>query len=172
MNTVLVPYTDDSYLGMVFAALDGAQEHGWQVCTEPLGFGPDDYWHCLCRWWDRCARTKTDLMIVEHDIVAHADVLSQFGNCPEPMCAFTYWLGGDYGYGLGCTRFRASLVCATPDAVERAGRTVSDGLPVQGHWKRMDTRMWQVLGTPHVHEPPVRHLHTYPMEEPCEQALT
>lgn len=166
MNALVVPHVGEVHLAEVVRALKDSEQYGWRVHVEPLGFKTDAYWRSLCRWWESCAKSRKDLMLVEHDVVVHDDVLRQLDECPEPLCAFTYWLGNAYGYGLGCTRFRGSLARLHPDAVERAGRLTNDGLPMVGHWKRMDTRMWQVLGKPHVHEPPVKHLHAYPLREP------
>ena len=170
MNVLLVPHVGEQHLPSVLGALENASDFGWSLHLQPVGFGVTDYWQVLGRWWENCGRTRRDLMVVEHDVVVHGDVLRSFDECPEPLCAFTYWLGGSYGYGLGCTRFRRELIRVHPDAVDRAGHLTTDGLPVVGHWKRMDTRMWQVLGPPHVHEPPVKHLHEYPMREPCASA--
>ena len=166
MNALVVPHVGEVHLDKVVPALADAPRYGWHLRVVPLGLRTDAYWRSLCGWWEACGKARQDLMLVEHDVVVHDDVFRQFDECPEPLCAFTYWLGTDYGYGLGCTRFRGSLIRIHHDAIERAGRIVTDGVPVVGHWKRMDTRMWQVLGKPHVHEPPVRHLHDYPLKEP------
>lgn len=149
-----------------------AADWGWAVHLEPLGFAVDGYWRSLCSWWAKCATSRSDLMVVEHDVVIHEGVFRQFNECREPVCAFSYWLGGDYDVGLGCVRFRGEFIRMHPDAVERAGRLVDDGLCVPGHWKRMDTRMWRVTEAPHRHDPPVKHLHDYPMKEPCESDWT
>ncbi len=170
MNVLLLPYASPTHLAPVVNALSEREQFGWALRVVPLGFGVTDYWECLRGQWETCAANRQDLMVVEHDVVIHGDAFAQFDACPEPMCVFTYWLGASYGYGLGCVRFRGSLVRMHRDAVDRAGRLTTDGLPVVGHWKRMDTRMWQALGRPHVHEPPVKHLHDYPMKEPCESA--
>ena len=166
MNALIVPHVGETHLAEVVGALAGAEGYGWRLRVVPLGFGTDAYWRSLCGWWGACAKGRQDLMLVEHDVVVHDDVFAQFDECPEPACVFTYWLGNGYGYGLGCARFRGSLIRLHADAPERAGRLITDGLPVVGHWKRMDTRMWQALGPPHVHEPPVKHLHDYPLKEP------
>lgn len=172
MNTLLVPHVGDEHLSKVVGALDKAATFGWRLKVEALGLGVDDYWKSLTGHWRDCALTKRDLMLVEHDVVIHDQVFDSFDKCPLPVCAFSYWLGGSYDVGLGCTRFRASLIHMHPGAVSDAGRYIDDGLPTVGHWKRMDTRMWHVLGPPHVHEPPVKHLHRYPYEEPCEPEWT
>lgn len=172
MNVLLVPHVGEKHLAAVVGALADASDFGWRLHVQPIATSVTAYWESLARWWEVCAKARKDLLIVEHDVVVHDDALRQFDECTEPMCAFTYWLGNSYGVGLGCTRFRSPLIRMNRDAVERAGRLTTDGLPVVGHWKRMDTRMWQVLGPPHVHEPPVRHLHDYPTKEPCASDST
>lgn len=102
--------------------------------------------------------------IVEHDVVVRPDVLQAFDACPEPYCAFPYELGLYVAPALGCTRFRAELLERIPDAAERAARTPSVwGAP--GHWRQLDVALlgWVLRDEeglqPHVHVPPVEHLH-------------
>ena len=80
---------------------------------------PLSYWAAMASWWER----GETFAVVEHDVVARPDVFTSFEDCPEPWCL--------YGYGnmchpacqeawrnqLGCTRFRAEIIAAVPDAV-------------------------------------------------------
>jgi hypothetical protein len=53
-----------------------------------------------------------DLVIIDHDIEIHPDVLPQFRECPEEWCFFGFQAMSP-GYileeGFGCCRFRAEL---------------------------------------------------------------
>ena len=75
-------------------------------------------------WRDYAERWgKDDLVIVEQDVILHADVLPQFEACPEPWCLFPgrhHARGGDFmDTGLLCNRFRREFMKAVPvEAVE------------------------------------------------------
>ena len=81
------------------------------------------------------------LCVVEGDTVIHDQVLDQFNDCPNDYCVFTYWIGASYGYGLGCTRFRASLIAANRDLVYAAAHRIRKRISIVGTGKRMDTRI-------------------------------
>lgn len=167
MNRLLVPFTAGVNVAPVLDALGAAETHGWHVDTSQVDSADQEaYWRLLRACWATSSSDGTDLMVVEHDIVIHAAVFTGFALCTSPVCVFGYWLGASYGYGLGCVRFRNTLIASQPDALDRVGEIVDDGLPFRRHWKRLDTRMWRVLGIPCYHEPPVRHLHVYPIAEP------
>jgi hypothetical protein len=76
-------------------------------------------------WRDYAARWGTDdLVVIEQDVILHADVLPQFEACPEPWCLFParhYAVGPD-GFmetGILCNRFRVEFMRAVPvEAVE------------------------------------------------------
>jgi len=61
--------------------------------------------------------------LLEHDVVCPDDAVRSFEECPEPWCS--YWYSDICCDGcreawrnqLGCTRFRADLIAAVPDAV-------------------------------------------------------
>lgn len=144
----------------------------WHLHYEPLDPRDDQaYWKLLKQYWAVCDWNVTDLMVVEHDIVIHPDVPKVFDHCPNPVCVFDYWIGGGYAYGLGCVRFRSSVIRDRPGAIETAGlRGRDDGLGV-GHWKRLDGYIWQTVGDPCRHTPPVRHLHDYPKRPDVDMAL-
>lgn len=109
-----------------------------------------------------------DLVNIEHDIVPRTDVREAFEACRELWCCFSYELAVGYvglaggpPSALGCTRFRAELLEAEPDAIAEAGRSDNTGVPVQAWW-RIDARLNLLLHErgyrPHTHLPPVVHL--------------
>ena len=176
---ICVPYIG-AYPDETVAALKGHQRYGWALSVEPVGPEEHAYFDKLNQLWSLCAMGNTDLLVVEGDVVIHDTVLDQFDDCPNDYCTFCYWIGASYGYGLGCTRFRAKLIAKNPDLIRVAGERVNDGIPKPYTWKRMDTRIRDearergLLTTyvspgdvrPCIHEPPVRHLHPYAMPEP------
>ncbi len=114
------------------------------------------YYAALCDWWSK----GETFLVLEHDVVCRPDVIAELDACPEPWCLYGYdpycheecreaWRNA-----LGCTRFRAELLAAVPDAVTSIPRgywdwhNVCDGI---GHNLR-------AAGfTHHWHGPPVRH---------------
>ena len=84
---------------------------------------------------------KSDLLVIEGDIVIHNKVLEGFEECPNTYCVHVFWVGASYKYGLGCTRFRAGLIANHPDLVRVAAHRTNDGVPIVGFWGRMDTRI-------------------------------
>lgn len=122
---------------------------------------PDAYWSAMAAWW----ADGESFTVVEHDIEIHGTVLADFTACPEVWCIFPY-MGPSAELlfmSLGCTRFRSVLITAEPDLLEAVGRR-TDGLP-QKDWRRMDTLMLGELRergySPHPHDPPVLHHHSY-----------
>lgn len=112
------------------------------------------YWERLCRAW----ADAEDLIVVEHDIEVHGDVLPQLDACPNLWCTFPY-LGRqrqELKQALGCTRFRSELMGTLPELIERF-----DG----HHWQRLDcelaTRLHWAGFEPCVHHPAVIHHHDY-----------
>jgi hypothetical protein len=77
------------------------------------------YWRLMCDLW----ADGESFLIVEHDVVCRPDVIEQVEECPEPWCSFGYLdmchpeCQEAWANQLGCTRFRAELIRATPDAV-------------------------------------------------------
>lgn len=107
-----------------------------------------------------------DLVVIEHDIEIHDQVISQFASCPSDWCTFAYW----YPYpadpqmvyqALGCTKFSARLQRQFPiQAIEeRAER--QDGLPPRPVWHSCDIYITRALICGDVetcrHEPAVIH---------------
>lgn len=115
--------------------------------------------------WAMCANAKEDLVTIEHDIVIHDGVFPTFKECEDEACAFFYWIGSGYEIGLGCSRFKNSLIREFPHTIELASKITDDLLP-EGDWRRLDTRVWRTLNSegilPCRHGPPVEHLHEYP----------
>ena len=84
------------------------------VSRDPLAY------HAALAWaWE----SGESFALLEHDVVCRPDVVAAFEDCPEPWCVFGYsdichvecmeaWRNM-----LGCTRFRAEVLEAVPDAV-------------------------------------------------------
>lgn len=103
--------------------------------------------------------------IVEHDIVIRPDTLDAFEDCDQPWCSYTYPFRDTHIAGLGCTRFRAELLAAHPDAVAKTWRETTAVHPA-GNWCNLDQRLTNALvaagATRHLHGPPVGHLNPMP----------
>lgn len=170
---------------VVVEALIAADKWGWDLVVSdvgPPGRDHTNYHARLSEMWKRCATEDHDLMVVEHDTVIHDDVFKQFAECPSTYCAFLYWIGASFSYGLGCTRFRAALIAGHPDLIDAAGvrwHKYPDGIPIDNTHLRLDTRIMDEArdrnlvtiepgGAAHpcLHDPPVTHLHEYPMKAP------
>lgn len=140
------------------AALD-ASGYPWEAISTA---GPDTAYHELLAglWAD--GRT---FALVEHDIVPWRGALAELEACPEPWCAFTYPYQGGMHAGLGCARFRDSLLGAFPSAV---AATLAEESPVhpRGFWCSLDDRLSRSLrrlgARQHVHSPAVGHLFPQP----------
>lgn len=178
---VFVPYVG-AYPEAAVDAL-GQIQYGrhfyWEATIQEIGPEHHAYADKLNELWTLCLMAKTDLMVIEGDVVIHDQVFGSFAACDNDYCVFTYWIGASYGYGLGCTRFRTRLIQENPDLIRKAGQRTNDGLPIADHFKRMDTRIRDEARdrgllklndvgdpSPCVHWAPVKHLHVYPMPEP------
>jgi hypothetical protein len=129
---------------------------------------PFNYWRALLKHWD----DKEDLIIVEHDMEIHENVIPEFNDCPSPWCTFPY----DHQYeegrvltmSLGCTKlsFEARQL-APPEKLCKvkmecwtchAGSQL-EGLPAC--WMHIDAKLAAWLEHkdmhPCVHSPPVIH---------------
>jgi hypothetical protein len=75
-------------------------------------------------WSDYAERWgEDDLVVIEQDVIIHADVLPGFERCPEPWCLYParhYAQGGGWMLdGIMCNRFRVEFMRAVPvEAVE------------------------------------------------------
>jgi len=127
-------------------------------------------------WTDYAERWgRDDLLIVEQDIILHADVIPQLEACPEPWCLFPFPHhsrgGGLMTTGIGCNRFRREFMeKVTVAAVEAACGSCprcADGnsRPVRGKrsqcWAHLDGKTREAGEAAgfriHVHWPPVGH---------------
>ena len=119
------------------------------------------YYHLLAKLWTEA----DDFLIVEHDVVPPSGAFDEFTYCDGLVCSHPYVCGSrDPVIALGCTRFRKELMVEHPTVFERVGELEPD-MPKR-HWKRLDTRLYWVLGEltvqAHRHDPPAQHLHPYP----------
>ena len=124
------------------------------------------YWEAIAKRWTG----EEDLMLIEHDVEIHAQVVPQFTACPEWWCHFPYpYRGGLTAMATGCTRYRAELqrMVSTSDILaEKSYR----GKP--GHWEYMDVTMANAFARKNLevcdHAPPVGHRGQY---RPCLACL-
>jgi hypothetical protein len=89
--------------------------------TEFVDVSGDDYayWRAITGRWTG----EDDLLVVEHDIEIHDQVIPQLEACEEPWCTFPYrlWRPDAWCYAsLGCTRFSAELQrLVTPGEIQQ-----------------------------------------------------
>ena len=96
--------------------------------------------------------------LLEHDLAPSDALLSELLACPHEWCAAPYLYAPQgkriliWG-GLGCTKFRESLLRREPDAMARIERC---------HWEVLDLNLADLLMKrgyePHSHLPACRHL--------------
>jgi hypothetical protein len=137
--------------------------------TELAWTGADDfaYWREITARWD-----GTDaLVIVEHDIEIHEQVIGQFAACPAPWCTFPYFYGPDRDpsrvmyQALGCAKFSAQCQRDFPAGQIAASVSARDGTPPRPPWHSCDTYICRALLHAGIatclHEPWVTHHGTY-----------
>ena len=112
------------------------------------GGGDDHYWREISRRWDG----TDDLVIIEHDIEVHGQVISSFAACESPWCTFPYeygpaWPGGPHiiDDALGCTRFSAEIQRKFPAETIAASVSAADGLPPVPFWHSCDLYIRRAL---------------------------
>jgi hypothetical protein len=127
------------------------------------GDGDDAYWREISKRWDG----SDDLLIIEHDIEIHDQVLSQLASCFGDWCVFPYEYGPRWdeapliNKALGCTRFSAQLQREFP--TEKIAASVSEtyGLPPVPFWHSCDLYIRRALTRAGVkecqHRPLVTH---------------
>ena len=131
--------------------------------------GLNTYHAALAEMWAK----GEDFAVIEHDVVIHDTVVEQFENCPEPWCVFGYdnmcheACREAWANMLGCTRFRAELIAACPDALtsipedRRGWHNVCDELAgdkIAGTPAPLRPGSLRAAGfTHHWHTPPVSH---------------
>ncbi len=131
--------------------------------------GPDDdgYWRELSARWDG----TRDLVVIEHDIVIHGQVIPQFAACPALWCEFPYFYAADNDparvqyTSLGCAKFSAECQRAFPAGQIAASVSARDGLPPTPAWNQCDAYICRALQagglSACLHEPWVKHHGTY-----------
>lgn len=121
------------------------------VCNSSIA-----YYAAVLDIWER----GENFALLEHDVVCRPDVVEAFEACPEPWCLYGYdsichpQCQEAWRNQLGCTRFRAELVQAVPDAISSIPRENWD-------WHEMCNGLGENLRvagfTHHWHHPPVEH---------------
>jgi hypothetical protein len=124
---------------------------------EAIDVTQDDeaYFHLLSELW---AAGET-FAVVEQDIVIGSDTLASFDRCPQPWCCAPYpYLGNlTSGYhGLGCVRFRAELIRATPDLFDWVEKQFNDKHEPR-HWCTLDAWVHKVMAARYSRRPCGRH---------------
>jgi hypothetical protein len=113
------------------------------------------YWREIVKRW----KGSEDLLLVEHDIEIHGDVMPQFRACDSPWCVFPYLLNPDDDqpmlWGLGCAKFSADVQRKiSPTYVNRSGGPLSD-------WEHLEHKFAKAMQdhgiSVCVHQPPVNH---------------
>lgn len=104
--------------------------------------------------------------VVEQDIVVRAGTLASFEACANPWCAAPYpYLGSGAYAGLGCARFRTSLMEKHPDLMDLVALHDYDGHSPK-HWCTLDAAIQRELWKAGEHactsHLPVGHLHDWP----------
>lgn len=167
---VVVPATPD---GLHPAVVPAILRSGYDPQVVNVAASGEAYWGLLCALWE----AGEAFCIVEHDIEVGPGQLVGLDRCPEPWCAYSYWLyWGDladsYGHagGLGCARFSAELIAAHRDLmlVDVANSTAYPNFPAR-HFMGLDATIAQWLRGPyrtpcHQHHPNVKHHHAYDYE--------
>jgi hypothetical protein len=128
-------------------------------------------------WADYAARWgQDDLVVIEQDVIIHADVLPQFAACPEPWCLFPArhyaTAGGWMTTGIMCNRFRMEFMQAVPvEAVEAVPGSCGSCRGVNPRcWAHLDGKTREAGEAAgfrlHVHWPSVGHRESLPGEYP------
>ncbi|HEY8976306.1 MAG TPA: hypothetical protein VIN75_18975 [Burkholderiaceae bacterium] len=155
--SVIVPYTRLHPAAAIL--LDRHAPGHVRVPLDPADMSA--YWRLLAEQWHE----PGDLLIVEHDVGIHADVVEGLTACPEPWCGHPYRIGSQLLVCLGCTRFSAALKASEPDLLDVVGEDGTGGLPARD-WRRLDVRLLDELHRrgyrQHEHQPAVTHFHKYP----------
>lgn len=142
---VVVPYWP-SVTPDTLAAL---QDLGIDHRSVRMGHDALAYWRTFLGLWN----AGEPFVLVEHDVVLHAEVMPQFTTCPERWCVFPYHRHDArqtfpdlLEASLGCARFRPEGLCKVPPTA----------------WGRLDDAVrlalvdlgWEVCP----HSPPVGHV--------------
>jgi len=121
--------------------------------------GADGYWAFFAALW----ADPQDVIIVEHDIVPSTRALLDLMQCPQSWCTQPYpYFVGMY-HGLGCVKFSADLMRATPHLWDQVA-AMSDPTHPPKHWCRLDAWSTMMLAragfAKHAHNIEVGHQHS------------
>lgn len=170
---IIVPYVPGGLHPATAQWMKQAHEHRPAGFTQlELGFtaelDPDDpaaYWRLLADIWEGLP-PKSNLTIVEQDIVPAPHVIAGMYYCRRPWCVSPYPITEQQVLAresLGCTKFAARLHQRHPDLMRRLGEMDGDGLPAKD-WRRLDVRLAKLLRSlgyaPHQHRRS-QHMHDY-----------
>lgn len=117
-----------------------------------------DYWELVRQLW----RGGQTFVLVEQDMAPSRAQVDNLFWCPERWCVHDYRVqqgtGADIApwVGMGVVKWSVELMAQEPDLVENISQTT---------WSRLDETLGRALlahgYAPHIHEPPVEHLHDY-----------
>lgn len=119
-----------------------------------------------CKMLSAVWMEQEDTVIVEHDMLPADGVIEEMVSCEHLWCASPYRASPnknepDLIYGLGCTKFSASLKAEESDLMRVVSEIKAPGLPAKD-WRRMDVHISGQLRRrsyePHVHRRST-HLH-------------
>ena len=121
----------------------------------PLGYAEDlrDYWH-----------VRGDLLSVEHDMEITEKQVRELLNCPEPACAFVYWIFAASSnkpepFPTATQEYSAHAApgfCRLKESVRRGTFPIDHWSKVEWHLDRIVRR---TAGRWHNHGPAVPHHH-------------
>ena len=141
---VVIPYVSGHLKDGVFAA---ASASGYAVELHDVSASDTEFWRLLDSLW----RRGESFLCIEHDIVVGRDTVKSFAECENPWCSAHYPYNGGVSTGLGCTRFRQSLMREHPDVMSVVGE-MEDAVHSPRHWCALDANLRTllgILGVPH-----------------------
>ena len=115
-----------------------------------------------CALMSRLWSEGEGFIVVEQDVLPTVEILHEMWTCPEEWC-HGYWIDPPsdipHWQWLGCAHFSASLLKRAPDIMGKLAEQR------QTHWNQQDISLCLALQAtrdgrgPHLHNPPVTHLH-------------
>lgn len=129
----------------------------------------------------RARWNRQTLLIIEQDIVITKHTVPEMEKCPEPWCVFPYPVGANgflMNYGFGCTKISLEVQknLSHEEFMSHADRPCQYCGPDLNNFECADCPCFRHQDPwfrhemmlrgfqPHIHEPPVRHLHQYDVE--------
>jgi hypothetical protein len=104
--------------------------------------GDDDrYWQLLRSLW----AAGKDFAVVEHDIIVSPDTFDIFDGCPSEWCVAPYPFRHRLCSGLGCTRFRGSLLLRFPEVMLEVEKRSHPAYLGQRNWRSLDACIRDLL---------------------------